>query len=136
TELFGSESTGLSLATSDLDIRLYDPTYTRDPDSSSPYDETYTHIGRPMRRLAQHLRRHKDYICVIFRWSKFPIINAQHRATGLDIQIVSSPSTAGQQAVTTRYLAELPHLRALFFVVRSMLGTRGLIDVFNGGLGS
>lgn len=126
TELFGSEATGLALANSDLDIRVYD---------NSAESKTID-LGHHMRELHRYMVKSNNYITAVFRWSKFPIINAQHRETGIDIQIVSSPSTAVQQDLTKQYLAELPHLRDLFFVCRTTLGQRNLIDVFNGGIGS
>ncbi|KAK0937814.1 hypothetical protein LTR29_010599 [Friedmanniomyces endolithicus] len=130
TELFGSEATGLSLASSDLDIRL------DDPDVLGPWSRRSRLMARRMRILVNRMERSADYVGVSMRWSKFPIITAKHRATGIDIQIVSAPSTTNQAAVVAEYLAELPHLRELFYVMRTTLGMRDLIDVFNGGVGS
>ncbi|KAK0910622.1 hypothetical protein LTR02_003757 [Friedmanniomyces endolithicus] len=130
TELFGSGATGLSVAASDLDIRL------DDPDVQGPWSRRSRLMGREMRILLDQMVRSQDYIGVSMRWSKYPIITAQHRATGIDIQIVSSPTTTNQAAVVAKYLAELPHLRTLFYMMRTALGMRGLIDVFNGGVGS
>ncbi|KAK5733807.1 hypothetical protein LTR17_009359 [Elasticomyces elasticus] len=128
TKLFGSEATGLALSSSDLDIRIYSHSQRR--------GNTYLGLGYAMRTLQERMTNHEEYMLVTMRWSKYPIINAQHRSTGIDIQIVSSPSTNNQAAVTAKYLAELPHLRDLFYVVRTMLGMRDLVDVFNGGTGS
>ncbi|KAK0790030.1 hypothetical protein LTR02_005532 [Friedmanniomyces endolithicus] len=130
TELFGSEATGLSLASSDLDIRL------DNPDVLGPWSRRSRLMARGMRILVNQMGRSTDYVDVSMRWSKFPIITAKHRATGIDIQIVSAPSTTNQAAVVAEYLAELPHLRDLFYVMRTTLGMRDLIDVFNGGVGS
>ncbi|KAK4545037.1 hypothetical protein LTR36_003588 [Oleoguttula mirabilis] len=129
TELFGSSKTGLALATSDIDIRLY----TASPTGAQT---TPADLGATMTDLYRHMDASLDWICCVFRNAHYPIINAQHRATGLDLQIVSSPSTAAQQACTAQYLAELPHLRTLYPLVRTLLGTRGLVEVFNGGIGS
>ncbi|TKA72905.1 hypothetical protein B0A55_05350 [Friedmanniomyces simplex] len=130
TQLFGSGATGLALATSDIDIRVYNA------DNRESWEQRHRAMGHPMRVLASQMGRSEDFMCVTMRWSNYPIINAQHRATGIDIQIVSSPSTAKQEAVTATYLAELPHLRDLFHIMRTMLGMRNLVDVFNGGVGS
>ncbi|KAK5151211.1 hypothetical protein LTS14_009381 [Recurvomyces mirabilis] len=129
TEIFGSESTGLALAASDIDIRIFDA-------SSSDDEGRYSSLNGPMRQLLVDMRNSGEYICTTFRFAKFPIINAQHRATGIDIQIVSAPSTARQKGVTDRYLAEMPRLKDLYLVTRTMLGQRNLVDVFNGGIGS
>ncbi|KAK4574290.1 hypothetical protein LTR86_002051 [Recurvomyces mirabilis] len=128
-EIFGSESTGLALAASDIDIRIFDA-------SSSDDEGRYSSLNSPMRQLLVDMRNSGEYICTTFRFAKFPIINAQHRATGIDIQIVSAPSTVRQQGVTEQYLAEMPLLKDLYLVTRMMLGQRNLVDVFNGGIGS
>ena len=130
-ELFGSEKTGLALANSDIDLRIYDGAWEGQNDAKNMYN-----FGKNMRVLFDRMDESAEWICVVFRRAKFPIISAQHRATGIDVQIVSSPSTAAQQECTRRYLEELPHLRSLYSVVRTTLGMRGLIDVFNGGIGS
>jgi len=78
----------------------------------------------------------KDWSIVVNRPGRYPIINAQHRESGIDVQVVSAPSTHKQQEYTAKYLAEIPHLRPLFFVFRTMLAMRGLITVFYGGTGS
>ncbi|KAK5114505.1 hypothetical protein LTR62_002440 [Meristemomyces frigidus] len=131
SEVFGSEKTGLALPTSDIDIRIFEHSKHK-----GSLRKNYSHLATPMRHLHEAMIKSDDYICTVFRFSNFPIINAQHRATGIDIQIVSSPSTANQQAITQKYLAELPHLRDLFYITRTMLGMRDLVEVFNGGIGS
>lgn len=125
-EQFGSEITGLATATSDIDMRVC---------GGKPHLKEYGYL-RPMTHLSTVMGRSDEYICVAMRTGRFSIINAQHKATGIDIQIVCSPSTARQQQLTKQYLAELPHLRDLYFVLRTMLSMRGLLDVFNGGTGS
>ncbi|EMC95576.1 hypothetical protein BAUCODRAFT_122885 [Baudoinia panamericana UAMH 10762] len=129
-ELFGSETTGLSLPTSDLDIRIYDASQA---DEDRSYGKLYSLLAMLARRLRQD---HNNWTAVTVRHSKFPIITATHCKTGIIVQIVSAPSTTNQQTHTRRYLAELPHLRDLFLLSRAMLGTRGLVNVYDGGIGS
>lgn len=130
TAVFGSETTGLALATSDIDIRVYD--------GGKPHanEQARYQFGKVVSWLERRMNESPDWICVVFRHSRFPIISAQHRATGLDVQIVCSPPTTRQQQFTRQYLDQLPHLRALYFLIRTALGMRGLVDVFNGGIGS
>ena len=128
SNLFGSEVTGLATTTSDVDIRL-------EWNSGRRPDKTAT-LWTPISEIYEKMNDSTDYMCVIYRDTKFPIISAQHRRTGIDIQIVSAPPTKIQQALIREYLHELPHLKSVFSVARTMLGMRGLVDVFNGGIGS
>lgn len=128
SSLFGSETTGLSTATSDLDFRLFQPDAEERNGGKFPPEQH--------RRLAVQMREHPDWIAVVLRNARFPIINAQHRHTGIDVQIVSSPSTQAQHVTTLQCLETIPNLRELYFVLRALLGLRGLADVFNGGTGS
>ena len=120
TEVFGSEKTGLATSTSDIDVRV--------PPDGDP--------RIPMRKLADRLGFYEGFICIKLRNGQYPIINMQHRITGIDVQIVSSPGTAPQQKATMEYIREFPHLRSVYMVLKTALGTRGLVDVFNGGIGS
>lgn len=128
SELFGSETTGLATATSDIDIRV---SFVTTYGSGAP-----SHLARRMNALATAMMANSEYICVTFRHAKFPIISAQHKKSGIDIQIVSAPATTGQHNLTLRYLTELPHLQTLYTLFREALCIRGLLDVFNGGTGS
>lgn len=129
TELFGSSVTGLATAISDVDIRLH---------HAADYDDAprLTTVAMAMGGIFRRFEASQDWICVVYRNAKFPIINAIHKATGIDMQFVCSPSSTPQQEATRQYLAELPHLRTLYPLVYTMLSTRGLLDVFSGGIGS
>lgn len=127
SEVFGSEVTGLAQAASDIDMR-----FTSLDDPSAPP----ARLGPPLKHLYNVMKDHPSYMCVTFRYAAFPIINAQHRASALDLQIVSAPPTTPQQQITQQYLRDLPHLRTLYTLLRAALGTRGLHDVFNGGTGA
>ncbi|KAF2772609.1 hypothetical protein EJ03DRAFT_324615 [Teratosphaeria nubilosa] len=127
-DLFGSETTGLATATSDVDIRVH--YQWSDPDSH--------HLPTPkaMRRLCQALDESEKYMLAVYRHGKFEIISCQHKASGIDIQIVCSPDTSTARSWIRYYLDKMPHLRNIFFVIRTALNMRGLVDVFNGGIGS
>lgn len=128
SEIFGSERTGLAVATSDIDIRL----------ECNVENEHARHkyTVNQMKRIEARMQKSQDYILVVSRYYSYPIINAQHKETGIHIQIVASPDTSPQEQVTVQYLAELPHLRSLYLLLRTALGTRSLVDVFSGGTGS
>ena len=128
SEVFGSEKTGLATAISDIDIRL---SYVKVYGDGDP-----ANLGRRMRTFWKKIQDHDDFICVVMRHAKFPIISAQHKRTGIDIQIVSSPDTKAQQTQTLQYLEEIPSLRPLYILLRTAFGIRGLVDVFYGGTGS
>ncbi|RMY24281.1 hypothetical protein D0866_11431 [Hortaea werneckii] len=134
TDVFGSEQTGLVLAHSDIDIRVSDSKWTQE--DSQPKFGTYYSFGKIMKPLADRMMHSPEWICVSFRHSAFPIINAQHRESGIDVQIVCAPPTTPQQERTAKYMNEMPNLKALYSVLRVMFGVRGLVDVFNGGIGS
>lgn len=129
---FGSERTGLFSATSDLDFRVQ----PKKGDPTQPRRNHYELTWNNMKFLSSMMLRHRNWILVVLRNARFPIINAQHRQTGIDVQIVSSPSTKPQHDATEQYLKIIPNLRPLFFLVKNMFGMRGLVDVFNGGTGS
>ncbi|KAI6835124.1 hypothetical protein KC358_g5619, partial [Hortaea werneckii] len=134
TDVFGSEQTGLALAHSDIDIHVSDRKWTQY--DSQPKFGTYYSFGKIMKPLAERLKNTSEWICVSFRHSAYPIINAQHRESGIDVQIVCAPPTIPQQEWTAKYMNEMPNLKALYSVLRVMFGVRGLVDVFNGGIGS
>ncbi|GAB1725065.1 hypothetical protein NU195Hw_g6787t1 [Hortaea werneckii] len=134
TDVFGSEQTGLVLAHSDIDIRVSDSKWTQK--KYKPTFGTYYSFGKIMKPLAETMRHSTEWICVSFRHSSYPIINAQHRESGIDLQIVCAPPTRPQQEWTAKYMNEIPNLKALYSVLRVMFGVRGLVDVFNGGIGS
>ena len=133
-ELFGSEKTSLSLATSDLDLRVYEASWAG-PGNTEGID-AYRNFGRRMISMKNGMDAGKEWICAVMRNTGFPIISAQHAKSGVDVQVVCSPNTRRQQIWTQRYLEELPHLKTMYTLVRTMLGVRGLVDVFNGGIGS
>jgi non-canonical poly(A) RNA polymerase PAPD5/7 len=128
-ETFGSSELGLATILSDIDLRLWFYQSSKPP---HPYN-----MKVKMEGIEYTLKNfNPDFILVSLRCSKYPIINAQHKQTGLDLQIVSAPDTNAQRQAMARYLQDIPHLRSVYMVLRMALGIRGLVDVFNGGIGS
>ncbi|KAK3047470.1 hypothetical protein LTR09_011099 [Extremus antarcticus] len=129
-EVQGSEQTGLAMPTSDIDFRMswkvIDEHSEGDPRALSS-----------LLRVLQGVMVHNEaFQSVERRDAKYPIITARHKASGIDIQIVAAPSTTPQQSVTAQYLAELPHLRSLYALLKTAFGVRGLVDVYSGGTGA
>ncbi|KAM3413927.1 hypothetical protein BST61_g10598 [Cercospora zeina] len=136
TELQGSEKTGLAMPTSDIDIRIWEQT-----EEGAPNEPSRSIMGRRMasymQPIAQALRGNPErYHMVTFRHGTHPIIDFQHRPSGLDFQIVASKHSDGQEKVVEKYLSEIPDLRALYIVIRTLFDVRGLLRVHTGGIGS
>ena len=119
---FGSTRTGLTLPYSDVDIGVY-------------------HTGRKwdtleqfMERLYQDLLNGKDYMLVVHRPPPNAIITAQHKATGIDVQVIAKGIPGRQTKCTFTCLENIPNFRELYAVVRTAFGTRGLVDPFIGGI--
>lgn len=133
-EIHGSEKTGLAMSTSDIDIRIWAA------DSTTSKFDTY-HYGqsmlRRMRPIYRALRSRPDLFGMVTRREGIhPIINFQHKPSGLDFQIVATDSSQPQEDATRKYLAEIPNLDDLFVMVRTFFEVRGLLPVHNGGIGS
>lgn len=126
-ELFGSEKNNVALPFSDLDFRIYD---VHDP--NMPHHRLFPRLER----ICRAMRASDKFILPIVRNSAHPILNCQHRESGIDIQIVAADDSRPQQEVVMKYIHQIPYLRDIFYVVRTMLSMRGLVDVYSGGLGS
>lgn len=138
-ELFGSQRTGLAVATSDIDLRLRPPAYIRDDSDAEKAPRMA--VRKNLVRMLQHkllpkLQNDPSFILCVFRYARYPLISLQHRGSGLDIQIVLANDTALARERVKRYLTEIPSLGAVYTLVRTMLEVRRLSDVFAGGLGS
>jgi non-canonical poly(A) RNA polymerase PAPD5/7 len=87
-----------------------------------------------------HMRLMSDcngsYLLPTMRWSRYPLISLQDRASGLDMQIVLANDTAHSRQFVQRYMEEYPYLDQVYSVVKATLDVRGLSDVFRGGVGS
>lgn len=120
--VFGSSSTGLTMPYSDLDIGL------REKDGGDDM------MDQKMHTIYRTMHNGKDFHCVVHRPGLHPIITAQHRATGIDVQIVAKSRISAQDHCVRDYLTKIPNLRALYAVVRTMFGIRGFVDPYVGGV--
>ncbi|KAF2640254.1 Nucleotidyltransferase [Massarina eburnea CBS 473.64] len=137
-EVFGSERTGIALATSDIDLRLKSRDVQTDttpgvPPSLARRKELLDALYSLHRKKFQNSRA---YILATLRHARYPLISMQDRVSGLDIQIVLSNDTSHSRDLMHRYMQEFPYLRSTYSVVRTIFESRGLADVFRGGFGS
>ncbi|KXT17816.1 hypothetical protein AC579_5362 [Pseudocercospora musae] len=131
-ELHGSEKTGLALPWSDIDIRIWDG-------RKAPVKAGYSaaRLLHRLRLVADAMRSSDKWTLVTVRDGAYPILNAQHKESGLDVQIVAAGTNShAQEAVVKQCLEDMPYLRAVFYAVRTFFGMRNFNDVFTGGLGS
>ncbi|KAH8724499.1 hypothetical protein GQ44DRAFT_708785 [Phaeosphaeriaceae sp. PMI808] len=140
-EVFGSERTGLGLATSDIDFRLLkperndlDPTLAKLP---PPTHEQRVQGLQALRELYYgFFVKNCSYLLPQLRYARYPLVSLQDRKSGLDIQIVLANDTSLSRTIMAGYMEQYPYLRQLYQVVKTTLDIRGLTDVFRGGVGS
>jgi non-canonical poly(A) RNA polymerase PAPD5/7 len=138
-EVFGSERTGLAMATSDIDLRLIANEALRNPARSSrnvPRNQRHAEIHKLRMLYWKNLHRHKAYLLPQLQYARHPLVSLQDRQSGLDVQIVLANDTSLQRRFVKDYMEEYPYLRQLFYVVKTIFDVRGLNDVFRGGFGS
>lgn len=139
TEVFGSERNGLAFPVSDIDIRFvpipreHDPFQERPPPTQEDRDECLRHLRRLFKKFHQE---QKEFLNITLRHARYPLIAMYHRPSGLDIQIVLANDSAHQRNIIQLYMDDIPFLRKVYFLIRTMLDIRGLTDVFRGGFGS
>lgn len=138
-EVFGSERSGLSIATSDLDFRLMPASDQLDAGTDTTKAPPY-HVRRELEstlcKLHLKLCRDRRFRLVLHRHARYPLISMQHGDTGIDIQIVTSNATAYQRSFVAKYLQEYPALKDVYISIKTMFDLRGLCDVFRGGVSS
>ncbi|KAH4819838.1 hypothetical protein HBH61_030380 [Parastagonospora nodorum] len=139
-EIFGSERTGLTLATSDIDLRLVKKAKMKDPEQSKllPTSREREEATRDLYMLYGKIRtKHKSaYLLLTIRNARYPLISLQDHKSGLDVQVVLSNDTSLSRDLMKGYMEQYPYLRQLHLVVKTMFDVRGLTDVFRGGFGS
>ncbi|KAF9160531.1 hypothetical protein BGX21_005871 [Mortierella sp. AD011] len=121
--VFGSFETKLYLPTSDMDIVVL---------RNQSFSKT------DLWKLASFLRTHSAARDVnVIAKAKVPIIKCKEAISGIAVDISFNMANGIQSAeVVTRYLEEMPGLRALTMLVKYFLMLKSHNEVFNGGLGS
>lgn len=123
--VFGSGQTRTALPMSDIDIGVY-----RTHGDFKPRD-----LEEDFEKLYNELRDRPEYVLVVHRGGAHPIITAQHKDSGIDVQIVASASKNNPQhkAMIDR-LNTIPNLKDLYTLIRTAFGVRGFIDPYIGGI--
>lgn len=120
---YGSFRTGIAMPYSDIDIGI-------DTTEHSP-----ERVSHAMSKLYDRLNHSDDFICVVHRPGLNAIITAQHKSTGIDVQImVKQGKFHPQDSRVIEHLRNIPNLHKLYMVVRTALGIRGLVDPYIGGI--
>ena len=136
----GSRMRGLASPLSDIDIHL----------SSEPSVQIKTDIGAGLRimpnnksmdilmlrRAINTLTKRKIAYNYDMRYGRVPVCRADHTVTGLPIELKCLAPAAIQDDIVADYMMEIPHLRPVFMAVRQSLQMRGMMTVFDGGIGS
>ena len=129
--MMGSRNTGLATSISDFDFRLSLP-----PSMFASTESLARKIGmKSLRRLGQKFRSTTDFKNISLFGARVPILQAEHCATGLKIQIQTNLKPTND-FFTVGYLNGLPSLRPLFIILHYFLEIRGLSKTNEGGLGS
>jgi DNA polymerase sigma len=149
-ETFGSQSTGLTMPNSDIDIRINDSTLEHIPYKGDPEDKAAkaawaaekstsrkTRMISHLRTIQSSLVEHEDFDKVELKESAyFPLVRAVHVHTGLKIQIVSTRDTRASREAMKKYMARYATLKPVFLVLKTALHLRNLSDPWLGGVGS
>lgn len=139
-EVFGSERTGIAMPLSDIDFRLVLKSQPSEP-AQVPKFPPDTKERKKGTRLLSKLywrvfNKNGAYLLAAIRHARYPLVAAQDRKSGLDVQVVLSNDTSISRVTMQEYMEKIPYLRELYWVVKTMFDTRGLSDVFRGGFGS
>ncbi|KAI4644500.1 hypothetical protein J4E93_006405 [Alternaria ventricosa] len=139
-EVFGSERTGIAMPLSDIDFRLVLKSQPLDP-AKVPKLPPDTKERKKGTHLLHQLywklfSKNGAYLLAAVRHARYPLVAAQDRKSGLDVQVVLSNDTSISMVTMQEYMEKIPYLRELYWVVKTLFDTRGLSDVFRGGFGS
>ena len=137
--LLGSRSNGLATPLSDFDFTFTTPFLDYNAEDHTSTDTN----SKLIRKAVKSLKMIQKDLCTSTKlnntrlvWARVPILETQHRVTGLKVQIQTMASHQLAQEYKAAYLHELPSLRPLYITLQYFLKIRGLTKVFEGGLGS
>ncbi|CDW89117.1 poly rna polymerase [Stylonychia lemnae] len=121
--MFGSTANRLAFSGSDIDILVMNNDYG--------YANLYNHVLHIM--VESNLFESIDDI----RNTQVPIIQAQHKATGISMDIVMNRDDGlkGLSLVST-LISKYPELRPMYFVLKAFLKYKNVHKPYTGGIGS
>ncbi|KAF2201667.1 hypothetical protein GQ43DRAFT_393736 [Delitschia confertaspora ATCC 74209] len=147
-EVFGSERTGLSLYTSDIDLRLPPKSGTSETtiqaaDGSGdlltagepPSKTEKSKMDDAMRQLKIQLKK-SPMLFAKPQFARFPLISVFDYVSRLETQIVLSHDTSHSRELMEGYIQEFPYLPQIYTLLKVMLDVRNLSNVYLGGIGS
>ncbi|EKG17872.1 PAP/25A-associated [Macrophomina phaseolina MS6] len=136
-DTFGSERSGLAIATSDIDLRVYSPEADkkRKAEKAPRYAER-RQFSNALTKAFPYYQSDTRFMLVFLRFARYPLVSMQHVESSLDVQIVCSNDTSHARSVMAKFMEELPALRAVYTLFKYMFEVRGFADVFRGGMGS
>lgn len=70
------------------------------------------------------------------RHSRYPLVQAVHRDSGIDVQFVCANDSSNARAKMQQFIQEDPDIVPVFTLLKTLHDVRGLMDVYRGGLGS
>jgi len=137
--LLGSRSTGLATPLSDFDL-TFPAMPSMDVSAESiligDRQKLKSQALSSLRKIQQSLHRSVRLKGTEVVTARVPILETQHQATGLRIQIQTMAPYQPAQEYTVAYLNEMPSIRPLYIILRYFLEIRDLTTVYEGGLGS
>jgi predicted nucleotidyltransferase len=132
-ELFGSAVHGTALATSDIDIRIVDKRLSdKQWAPSASYRKRMEKVLWTLRNRFAALG-YQDAKVV---HARYPLVSMIHKESKIAVQIVASNADNNQKQLIKTWITTDPQILPLFAIIKSTLQTRGLTDVFHGGISS
>ena len=138
-EVFGSERVGLATSDSDIDFALWHTDAERGigergPSPTRPFANKV--MLRRLQKLSSALGSHSAFERPLLIHARYPLVQATHCKSGLDVQIIGVKDSVASQEYVKAFQSEFPGLRSLYHVIKNYLEREGLTDVYKGGLGS
>jgi hypothetical protein len=140
-DVIGSRATNLADPLSDLDINVSHLSQWEAAGESveaAPFS-VLNKIHKTFRRAAPATSEpvsHRIEVQLYLKKARVPILLCHHKATGLPIQVQSTPRTYDSREYVKAALKEYPSLRGLFKVLKQLLQMRGLTVGSSGGVTS
>jgi hypothetical protein len=140
SEVFGSEALGTTVASSDIDIRIFLSDAQKDQNGIEvrPPEEARQKLEQFLKDLptALAVRKHGDFVDVEFLRSRHPLVSLRIAASGQVVQIVAAKDPTYVRRVIYGCLRQYPDALPIFVIMRQALEMRGLNNVFRGGINS
>lgn len=128
--IIGSHSTGLATTISDVDVSI---AWNTQGKSGKALQARRAGLLTHFKNRIQASSLFSNATLIIAR---VPLVRAEHRLSGLQVEVQASATSESQQECTRAFLQEFPSLRPIYIIFRYCLEIRDLKTVYTGGLGS